>query len=548
MKFVTIPKSLLFLFFVIVVELSLYLFLANREAALTPPGHVHTMSTLNMYYPSIIRQSSLSSAWTIVDTNTTLPAPKVYAYVFFIIAGKIAALAHIDPVSMYELLRVTGGIALIIATYWLITLLLPESLHMLAILLTMIIDTGPVWADTFHLPITQWTAAVPGHAIIERHFIFPHHLWGKTIGLILVCFIFHTLKKPKAIMLICIFLLGLTGTITLPSYFFILMTSLLIPWLFYAFITKNLKKTIPPVVTALMGITLAGLWIKYDFSKGPPYDAMVAVEKSWWTNSSVLITYAQSLTLFYPFIIFLALLAPFDWSKWPKHIRLAAVLAASWSIAPIGLIIISKQPWFPIANGRIASDVSLVPVGILAALGVYALWHAFGNRRILRQFAVGLLVVITGTSLFLSVSYFRQKMDAQVKAVDGEGYSWILYPSFDLWNAVMALKKVPPYSHIMVNPRVGELLPTYVPVRSYQSAPLTFVDWLTRRGLSYLFYTGEMTPDERNKLLSENKISYIFYGPEEKSALKTKAFYPGVFQTLYQNHEVTIYKVRQSAL
>jgi hypothetical protein len=536
--------TLLIFLLVLCIQLVLHLFLSNREVSLTPPGRVHTMLPIDMYYPSIIRQSSLRSSWAIVDTNTTLPAPKVYAYVFFIVAGKIAALTHIDPVSMYELLRTIGGIVLIIATYSFITILLPPSLHVLAILLTMVIDTGPVWADILHLPIMQWAPSMPDQAAIARYFILPHHLWGKAFGLTLLCFILYTLKKPKATLLIIVFLLGLVGTTILPSYFSILMSCLLIPWLIYAAITKNLKKTIPPVLIALMGIVLGGLWIKYDFGKGPPYTDLVAVEKSWWTNSEILIPFLQSLTLFYPFVAFLLFLAPFNWSKWPKNIRLAAFLALCWSVIPVGLILISKEPWFPIANGRIASDVTSVPVGILATLGVYALWHASRSTVIFKKIAVALLIIIMSLSLLLSASYFRQKLDAQERAVNGEGYSWILYPSFDLWNAVMALKKVPLYSHVMINPRVGELLPAYVPVRSYQSEPLTFVDWPIRRGLSYLFYTGELTPEDRDKLLSVNKISYIFYGPEEKTALKTKAFYPGVFDVFYKNQEVTIYKVR----
>jgi hypothetical protein len=138
-------------------------------------------------------------------------------------------------------------------------------------------------------------------------------------------------------------------------------------------------------------------------------------------------------------------------------------------------------------------------------------------------------------------------MRDQDRGVNGEGYSFIYYPTQNLWNGIMALKDVPPYSHVMTLPRVGETMPALLAVRAYQGAPHSFADWFERRGLSHVFYTGEMPHEELIDLLKKNKISYVFLGPEEKYPVKTVEFYPDVLEIIYQNPEVTIYKVKAGA-
>lgn len=528
-------RNILFLICIMGVQMALYLFLANREVTLTPLGHVHAMMQIDTYYPDIIRQSKMGR-WVVIDDHTTLPAPKVRSYVFFILAGKIAALFNIDPVSMYEILRITGAVYVFLATYLFITQFLPPALHTLAILFTLVIETGP----TMFL-----TAASLGQFTIFRHFGLPHHLWGEALGLTLMFLLFKAIKRPSHRLLVSIFILGFMGTATLPSYFVIITASVFMPWLLYGVATKTIKKIGPPVILATLSILAAGLWIKYEFSKGPPWDAMVAVEKSWWTTEFIMVPFVQSLSLFYPFVFTLFLMAFKSWSQWSKQIKLAVILAGGWSIIPFALIYLAALPWFPIVNGRIASDVTPVPFGILSTLGIYAIWQQIKHMPWAKTAGQLLIIVFTAFSLCLSILYYKQALKAQDKAVYNEGYSWTLYPTLELWEGMMALKKVPPFSHVMILPRIGEMITAYVPVRAYQSAPLTFVDWLYRRGQSHLFYTGTLEFNELRELLRLNNISYVFWGPEEKTALKTPSLYPDILEVFFQNSEVTIFKIKK---
>lgn len=535
-------RSLLFLLFVMCVQLALYMFLSNRAEWLTPPGHVHTIA-LDTFYPDIMRQSILGR-WAVIDDHTTLPAPAVPAYFFFILAGKVAALLNIDPVNMYELLRITGAVLVFAATYMLIIELLPPALHILAIVFTLVIDTGPLWSNMLATTIAQWAAASPLQFIITRHFGLPHHLWAEAMGLMLIYITLRAVTTPSLFKFMAIILLGFIGTVSLPSYFVILTACVFAPWLLYALMTKTVKRTFPPVILAVCMVLAAGLWIKYEFDKGPPWNTFTAVEKSWWTTDFVLIPFIQSFTFFYPFVAALLVLVPASWSRWSKQIRLSIILTAGWSFLPVALIYLSQAPWFPVANGRIACDVSPVPIGILSTIGVYALWQKIRHIPRAKTAARLLIVLFITISLFFSVLYFRQYMITQDKVVSGEDYSWTLYPTRDLWNGVMALKKVPAFSHVMVNPHVGDLIIGYLPLRVYQTALSHPPDWYARRGLSYQFYTGKMELNDLRELFRTNAISYVFYGPEEKHSTLTTTFYPDILEVIYQNPEVTIYKVK----
>lgn len=528
---------------VLTLELSVYLFIVRHEDSITPIGHVHTMHPLDLYYPGIIRQSKLG-AWAITDPYTTLPTPAIHAYIFFILLGKLAAFFSLDPIALYEVSKILGGVALVIGIYWCITTLLPKSLRGISLLFALLVDTGPVWTDGIAKSITQWSPAMPGATVIARTFSFPHHTVAEAMGLLLLSLIYRCAKSaPSFFLLPVIFFLAFIGTSFAPPYFVILTLCLFLPWLLYALATKTLKKTFPPILSASLGIVLAGLWIKYEFAKGPPWSDYVFVEKSWWPMRDIFLQFVQSWSLYYPFVILLFILLPFSFNRWSKQLRQILFLSFSWAFLPFGLILLSAFPWFPIANGRIASDVSVIPMSILSALGVYALYQAIKPLRHAKTYIAVLLLLWTGFSLLFSTSYVNQTLKEHVRVRDKDDYGWIMYPTDELWDGIMALRDIPNNSNIMVLPHVGQLIPTYFPLRVYAGPPYSYLNWWIRRDLSHKFYTGKMSKDEVDRFLSENTISSVFYGPEEIMATKTPLLYPDRLSIQYQNSEVTIFKV-----
>jgi hypothetical protein len=341
---------------------------------------------------------------------------------------------------------------------------------------------------------------------------------------------------------------SLVGPLTSPTYYAILASCVFIPWLIFAAVTNTLKRTFPPIILAMAGIGLVVLFTKSQFAGDIRLNNLIADEKRWWPNELILSQFIQSFSLFYPFLIVLLFLVPFGWKKWSDSLKRSFTLSFTWAVFPVGLIFLSVLPWIPLVNGRIGMDISTVPVGILCAHIFYAAKQLTFPRRILKSFVNGLFVIMLAVSIILSIVYFRQMIQKQDHEVYNEGYSWTLYPTVNVWNSMMELKKVPLWSHIMINPRVGDVLPAFVPVIVYQGNPYAELDWIPRRQLSYEFYRGDMPVVRRNWLLKINAISYVYYGTEEKTSTVTPTFYPEILTPIYANPEVTIYKVQTSAL
>lgn len=533
----------LFVLFIILVQLGQYVFLYARANRITPKGHVHTIENVDAYYPDVIRQSKMG-AWAHTYSLTTEPTPPIYTYLFFIAAGKIAALADIDPVTMYEITRVTGGIAVVMATYWLISLLFPLSLQFPALFFALIVETGPSWRSIISTAPWNWTAALPPQAIIARHFGLPHHTWSEAFGLALLATVVIAIKKKSWYMPLGILFFAICGPLINPTYFLILISCVFPVWTLYVYRRKTLSSALPPIVLSLFGVVCAGVFTKSQFMVGPPWNAVIASEKSWWTTEFILTPFVQSFGLYYPFIVFLFLLLPVTWKHWSPAMRQVFFLSLAWSFLPVGLIYISALPWIPLVNGRIASDLTPIPIALLSTLALYAVTRVQHSKKLAHAVLYGLLVITVSISSLLTVRYHVLSIEDQNDSIQYKGNSFTLYPSRSLWEGMMELKKLPPWSHIMVLPRIGDILIAFLPIRVYQGQPHDGdTDWLVRRGISHRFYTGEMSKEELVDVFAINNISYVFVGPEEKYPRVSKEFYPDILTSIFSNDEVTIYKV-----
>src|SRR3989338_9120236 len=128
------PLTLTLILFLI--QLGLLIYPPPRPYRIAPPGYTYNAIGINFYYPSMIRQAK-DGAWGIMDTHSTTQNTTIYAQLFFVALGKIAAVFSIDPITMYQIARITGGLAVFVATYVLIITALPKSIQSLAVFLTL---------------------------------------------------------------------------------------------------------------------------------------------------------------------------------------------------------------------------------------------------------------------------------------------------------------------------------------------------------------------------------------------------------------------------
>ncbi len=516
-----------------IAHLALFLTVASRPNSIAPPDHVYNVLGKNFFYPSLIRQAR-DGAWGIQDTHTTRATPVIYAQLFFVGLGKLAALTNIDPIAMYQLSRVVGGLAVYWAAYWLICIIFPKSWRQPAIIFTLAGETGPLLSKFFSAGkiVPGWDTQV----IVDRRFSLPHHSFGEAFALVTLGLFLVTAKRPSLPRLILLFLAASLATTTLPPFMLTMSASLLLAWGLWTIFQKQLRQFLPTFIVLISGIGLTSIFIRYEFAKGLPWTVFTAAEKNWWTPQAAFLQYLSTLSLYLPFFVILIIISIFMWKKWPPATKLYLLLMASWLITPTLLLLLSNKPWFPLAPFRLVDGYGYIPAGIVAAISLREFVKLIRLSQWQKIITAAVLSIFLLASIILTTIYTRQILAAQ------NNFWSNIYPSTFTWQGILYMDKLPKNSGVMVREYMGEMLPAFGPVRSFIGGAHGFPDWPERQLLAQRFFTGSLSDQEAQKILTENDIDYIFWGPDERSLTQTETLYPNLLQPIFSNSDVTIYK------
>ncbi len=518
-----------------ILQLVAWMYITHRPYSVAPPDNTYTVLGKNFYYPSMIYQGK-DGAWGVMDTHTTRPTPRVYVEVFFIGLGKVAALFNITPVHMYLISQMIGGLILFAASYWIIHLFVPKSARMFAIVFALGIETGPL-LTALSVPFANWEPSFPSHVLVERHFGLPHHTWGEALGLLYLSVLYLTVKHPTPLRIVAMVFLAILATTVLPPYMVTLLLSVCAIWGVWGLATKTLRKLIPPFILSAIAVGAAGVFIRMEFAKGTPWNAWTGAEKSWWTTEKLLTQYGSTLTLFYPCIALALLFALFRWKSWTHQLRLTVLLMAAWVFGPFILVPLSSHPAFPVANFRITDGYQYLPAGILAGIGLWQFISGIPIKILRIGSTISLLGAVLIASLFLSTVFIRQTVNAQNNL-------WTnVYPLKTTWEGVLFMDTIPKGSGVMVREYFGEIIPGFANVRVFLGGPHGFPDWGERQWLTTRFFSGELQEEEARKLLADNDISYVFYGPDERSLTTSSTFYPSLLVPAFTNSAVTVFRI-----
>jgi hypothetical protein len=535
-----ITKPLILLHLILMIQGGLFLWTTIHPYTMNTPNRTYLIVRGHLLYSSYIRQSK-EGAWSMINPHTTRPSPRAYAHLFFVFLGKIAAIFNIDPIAMYMASRVIAAIVLFWSTYWFIRIILPKSLHALAILFILALEPGPVlnaltWNPAF------WKASIFSYypqVVAYRHFGLPHHTMGEAIGLLLLGMFILAVRKPTPKRLIALAILAVCDTIVLPPYPIILLLTVFAPWGLYSLLTRSWRRFVVPFAVAVLAIGAVGLFTKHELSKGYPWKDFNLDEKRWVTNPEVLINYLSTLVLYIPFIAFLWASALRLWKQWDHNLRTTIIIMTSWVILPPLLVPISSQPWFPLANFRLMDGYNFAPAGVLAVLGLsYVIVRI--KKRALANFISGFLIMgIVVSSSFLTFLYTRQAFFEQT------GLWSNVYLGNGHYKAFQFLNTVPKGSGVMVMNHFGEIIPDFASVRTFIGSTPGFVNWGELYSVATTFYTGQLTDSQAAELLKREDISYVYYSDEEVYYNTTGTLYPNLLTPVFELPGVTIYKVNK---
>jgi hypothetical protein len=515
-------------------QLIIILILLFRPFMLTPPGHVYTIIERNFFYPNLILQGK-DGAWKILDTHTTLFSPHIFAYTFFILLGKLAAIGRFEPVWVYVWARIFMGIFVFYATLWLIYTLLPKAVRSLAILLALGIETGPILSE-----LPRYTTLIEQRIMILRHFDLPHHLFAEATGIIFVGFLLLSAQKLTARRIVTMTLAGILSTVTMPSYTFTFALCAFPSWVIWSVLHKNFRKLLPVLAVACAAIILPNLIFAVEFAKGPPWTNSTPNEKTWHTTPFIRTEYISQLLFYVPFIILFLLLLPYMWRTWDSFRKQVIILMASWLIGPMLWVAAAKTDWFPMPNRRLTDGYQFLPAGILAAVTIHFIMTRFSKKELRNIVGIFLLAIVFIPSLFFT-QYFTKNLFVAQETSDIH-----IYPTREVWDGIMFTKTFPRGSGILIREQFGESIPAFADVRVYVGGIHNYPDWLDRQAQAAHFFSGRMTDEEAGIFLKNSDISYVFYGPDEKTVNETGDLYPNILQSIFSNSDVTIFRIKNS--
>jgi hypothetical protein len=145
------------------------------------------------------------------------------------------------------------------------------------------------------------------------------------------------------------------------------------------------------------------------------------------------------------------------------------------------------------------------------------------------------------SSFFWQKDFVDQKIRAGWPAISMNNI--MVYPVTGFISALSFIEKQTPVGAIILSDlTAGNYIPPYTGRMVYMGHDNT-LHKEQKVDLVHRFYQGEMRPVEAEVWLSQNRISYVFFGPQEKESQKDIASLYPFLHEVYRNMDVTIYAV-----
>ncbi|MBN1311949.1 MAG: hypothetical protein JXB30_11060 [Anaerolineae bacterium] len=218
---------------------------------------------------------------------------------------------------------------------------------------------------------------------------------------------------------------------------------------------------------------------------------------------------------------------------WRQGLSHRSVLLIIWPLVSAVLV------YLPINVQRRLLEGVIVPLSILSVRGLWA-WIRQARRPARWAAVTGMLILLLPSTVFLIGGAAQMASNP----------FWPMFHPADELSALDWLYDQAPDDSIVLSTRVsGSILPAYAGVRVYLGHGPETVNAADKERQVEAFFSDGMTDEERQHLLIEGCVSYIWVGPPEQALCCNGAgcFDPAGLdlQEAYQQGDYTIYEVPQ---
>lgn len=510
--------------------------LKNRDFILE---HNYYWPDFNLYL-SKIRQG-YEGRWVAVEKYTNEPHRGSLVQIFYLYLGKIGAIFQIDPNYAYQLGRIIHSPLLLIVILALISFYFKfGSFQILAFLITITSGSFPrLYYENGQLMLGRYMEWWSNTDSLQRITFIPHILLGQIISFYLLYELaikkrpIHALQRLNIIKLFFyIILANIAGFVFPPS----LMT--LLGVIFSLFVIKTVKNKFRVSRRFLLEtasfiiLSLPSLIYLFIITKYIPWSALVEFHRT----HPMMVALDQYVLGTGPIIIlgfFGSILAILR--RQSRYYPLILWVAITFLFAALFSLVKEQSPL------RFTQTGLFIPLGILGA------YFLFNFRRLgylfIFLFILENLVIMTN-SLNWQLTFMKQRISADVPPVPFPPQT--MYPLTDWMKGIYWLRDNTRKDDIILAEfTAGNFIPAYAGNFVYFGQSNT-VDYERKQVEVDRFFNGKMSPQQAEPFLKNNRIKYIFVGPQEKEKLASKkleVIYPFI-NPKFTNSVVSIYSLK----
>jgi len=465
--------------------------------------------------------------WLIKEKYTSEPHSPSLLHWLYLVLGKIGRVFDLPPYKTFPFWRIVAGDVFLFSGHFFLCQFFSKKSSRLAAFLLFIFACNlpllnpsgvPFLGKNFSFALSWYTFFDPAKRLV----FLPHYLFASAF----LIFAFAFLKKGK--FGLSGFFAFLGGTI-LPQALLIYLVSLAF-WDICWLKQKGFKGLIRCQLPLFFWLALGLLFWKISLSYFP-----------WNIQTQADLSKRGEV--------------PFRFGEYFLGLGTGALgfLAAIW------ILIFRKKEFFLPALWLLAVLLLLVVLGIFPfsnqfrltqidiRLPLFVVLIAFLEKQKKLFFTLGVFLLLLPSFLAWPVSLKSQRLFIQSKIAAGwpllPQKPYVVYPRKEVMEAIFWLgKNTSPRSVVLAGETAGSMIPAYAGNFVWLGHGHQTVNFSTKMQLTKNFYQGKMGEEAKN-FLKEQRINFVFYGPEEAEFGEEKLFLKPFLKPVFSNSLVKIYQV-----
>ena len=465
--------------------------------------------------------------WLVKEKYTSEPHSPSLIHWLYLLAGKIGRLFGLPPYQAFPFWRIIAGGVFLFSGYFFLCQFFSKKSSRLAAFLLFIFACNLPFLTSSGVPFLgkNFSFALPWYTFFDpakRLVFLPHYLFSSAF----LIFAFAFLKKNQ--FGLAGFFAFLGGTI-LPQALLIYLVSLFF-WDIYLLKKEGFKKLFRQQGVLFFWLVLGLLFWKISLSYFP-----------WNIQTQADLSKRGEV--------------PFRF--WEYFLGLGT--GALGFLAAGGILLFRKKDFFLPAFWLLAVLLLLVALGIFPfsnqfrltqidiRLPLFTVLVAFLERREKIFFKLGVFLLLLPSFLTWPVSLKGQQLFIKSKIAAGwpllPQKPYVVYPRKEIMEAIFWLgKNTSPDSVVFSGETVGSMIPAYAGNFVWLGHGHQTVNFSLKMTEVKNFYQGKMGERARD-FLKENRINFVFYGPEETEIGEEKLFLKPFLKPVFSNSLVKIYQV-----